>query len=59
MDWLTGIALLPVLLCGGMMIGGMLLGALGLRRATTPPEAARDDATDPADPNHPSELTQA
>jgi hypothetical protein len=51
MEWLTGFALLPALICGVMM-GGMALGALfGLRRThdqpappPTPPtpEPARD-----------------
>jgi hypothetical protein len=32
MDWLTGLALLPVLVCGAMMGGMALMGVLGLRR---------------------------
>lgn len=32
MEWLTGLALLPVLVCGAMMCGMALWGVLGLRR---------------------------
>ena len=32
MEWLTGLALLPVLVCGAMMGGVALMGVLGLRR---------------------------
>lgn len=32
MEWLTGLALLPVLVCGAMMGGMALMGLLGLRR---------------------------
>ena len=42
MDWLFGVALLPILLCGGMMLGGMLLAGLGLRRVA-PPSAHHPD----------------
>jgi hypothetical protein len=32
MEWLTGLALLPALVCGAMMGGMALMGVLGLRR---------------------------
>jgi hypothetical protein len=32
MEWLTGLALLPALVCGAMMGGMALIGVLGLRR---------------------------
>ncbi len=32
MDWLTGLVLLPALVCGAMMGGMALMGVLGLRR---------------------------
>lgn len=35
MGWFTGLAVLPALICGGMMLGGMALAGLGLRRTTT------------------------
>jgi hypothetical protein len=31
MEWLTGVALLPALVCGVMMGGMVLMGVLGLR----------------------------
>lgn len=34
MEWLLGLAFLPVLLCGLMCVGGMALAAVGLRRTT-------------------------
>ena len=42
MDWLFGVALLLILLCGGMMLGGMLLAGLGLRRVAPPTEHRPD-----------------
>ncbi len=33
MEWVFGLAILPVLLCGLMCIGGMVLAAVGLRRS--------------------------
>ena len=32
MEWLLGVALIPVLLCGLMCIGGMVIAAVGVRR---------------------------
>jgi hypothetical protein len=32
MEWLTGLALLPALVCAAMMGGMALMGVLGLRR---------------------------
>jgi hypothetical protein len=32
MEWLTGLALLPALVCAAMMGGMALMGMLGLRR---------------------------
>lgn len=50
MEWLTGLALLPVLFCGGMMLGGMALAALGLRRTTSEPsKSSSPAATDDGD----------
>jgi hypothetical protein len=48
MEWFTGLALLPALVCGGMMLGG---AALGLRRTAqdtdhTAPTAARPHTDD-------------
>jgi hypothetical protein len=37
MEWLTGLALLPVLMCGVMMGGMALVGVLGLRRKQDAP----------------------
>ena len=34
MNWTTGLALLPALICGGMMFGGAALATLGLRRTS-------------------------
>lgn len=34
MEWLFGLAILPILLCGIMCLGGMALAAIGLRRST-------------------------
>lgn len=33
MEWLFGLALLPLLLCGAMCAGAMLLAVLGFRRS--------------------------
>ena len=46
MDWLFGVALLPILLCGGMMLGRMLLAGLGLRRVAPPPARRRDGSSE-------------
>jgi len=35
MEWLLGLAFLPVLMCGLMCVGGMALAAVGLRKTTT------------------------
>jgi hypothetical protein len=51
MGWSTGLALLPALICGGMMFGGAALAAIGLRRTattesgdgSTPPDAGTHD----------------
>lgn len=43
MGWSTGLALLPALICGGMMFGGAALAAIGLRRNTT--TESRDSST--------------
>lgn len=32
MEWLLGLALVPLLLCGLMCVGGMALAAVGFRR---------------------------
>lgn len=32
MEWLLGLALAPILLCGLMCVGGMALAAVGFRR---------------------------
>jgi hypothetical protein len=37
MEWLTGLALLPALVCGVMMGGMALMGVLGLRRKQVAP----------------------
>jgi hypothetical protein len=48
MEWLSGLALLPALVCGGMMLGGAALAAFGLRRtggntrSSTPPDTGAD-----------------
>ena len=42
MEWLWGLAILPVLLCGLMCVGGVVLAALGLRQANAR-RACRDD----------------
>lgn len=34
MEWLLGLAFVPILLCGLMCVGGMALAAVGLRRTT-------------------------
>lgn len=34
MEWLLGLAFLPILMCGLMCVGGMALAAVGLRRTT-------------------------
>jgi len=34
MEWLFGLAILPLLLCGLMCVGGMVLAAVGVRRST-------------------------
>lgn len=34
MEWLFGLAILPILLCGVMCLGGMAVAAIGLRRGT-------------------------
>jgi hypothetical protein len=45
MEWLTGLALLPVLVCGAMMGGMALMGVLGLRRKHDDlPESRAQDA---------------
>lgn len=36
MEWLFGLAVLPLLLCGAMCAGGALLAFLGIRRAQQP-----------------------
>lgn len=45
MEWLLGIAILPVVLCGLMCIGGMAFAAIGAGRAAAR-RASRDDPTD-------------
>ncbi len=37
MDWLLGIAALPLLMCGLMCVGGIALAAVGLRRRDSRP----------------------
>lgn len=32
MEWILGLALVPIVLCGLMCVGGMALAAFGLRR---------------------------
>ena len=32
MEWLFGLAIIPMLLCGVMCVGGIVLAALGVRR---------------------------
>lgn len=32
MEWLLGLAIVPVLACGVMCVGGMALAAVGVRR---------------------------
>jgi hypothetical protein len=54
MEWLTGLALLPVLVCGVMMGGMALAGVIGLRRTrdhTTgdAPERTREAERPPQD----------
>jgi hypothetical protein len=51
MEWLTGLALLPALVCGAMMGGMALMGVLGLRRNRNEPHDARESETQvpPAD----------
>ncbi|HYZ97727.1 MAG TPA: hypothetical protein VE575_03180 [Acidimicrobiales bacterium] len=45
MEWLTGLALLPALVCGAMMGGMALMGVVGLRRKhDDPPEPEAQDA---------------
>jgi len=48
MEWLTGLALLPALVCGAMMGGMALMGVLGLRRgqSSSPPPVAQDTPRD-------------
>jgi hypothetical protein len=46
MEWLTGLALLPALVCGAMMGGMALMGVLGLRRK-------QDDSPEPGTPEAP------
>ena len=46
MRWLVGAALLPMLVCGLLMMGGMALAALGMRRRAVRwhvSESPRDD----------------
>jgi hypothetical protein len=43
MEWSTGLALLPALLCGAMMGGMALAGAIGWRRTQSP--SPEGDAT--------------
>jgi hypothetical protein len=45
MEWLTGLALLPALVCGAMMGGMALMGVLGLRRNRNEPHDAREPDT--------------
>lgn len=42
MEWLWGLAILPVLLCGLMCVGGVVLAVLGLRQANVR-RSCRDD----------------
>lgn len=44
MEWLFGLAILPLVLCGLMCVGGMALAAMGMRRGT----ARRTCGDDPA-----------
>lgn len=48
MEWLTGLALLPALVCGVMMGGMALAGVLGWRRTQTA-SAGPDPSTTPTD----------
>jgi hypothetical protein len=43
MEWLFGLAFVPILLCGLMCVGGMALAALGVRRGTA--RRTRDEET--------------
>lgn len=45
MEWLWGLAILPVLLCGLMCVGGVVLAALGLRQANSRRACRDDDGT--------------
>lgn len=45
MEWLFGLAILPLLLCGLMCVGGMALAAIGLRRGATKRACCDDDMT--------------
>jgi hypothetical protein len=52
MEWLTGLALLPALVCGAMMGGMALMGVLGLRRKqdeqdNSPEPDTREASRDP------------
>jgi hypothetical protein len=46
MEWMFGVAIVPLLLCGLMCVVPMALAAVGLRRHATP----RTDAHEPAPP---------
>ena len=48
MEWFTGLALLPALMCGVMMGGMALMGVLGLRR-TSSVSPGREDQQAPRD----------
>ena len=34
MEWVLGLAILPILMCGLMCVGGLALAAVGLRKTT-------------------------
>jgi hypothetical protein len=48
MEWLTGLALVPALICGGMMLGMGAMAAFGLRRAQDSSQAGAPRADTPA-----------
>lgn len=59
MEWLTGLALLPALVCGVMMGGMALAGVLGWRRTKTSPGGTDNDASVTTAPGTQSEATEA
>lgn len=59
MEWLTGLALLPALVCGAMMGGMALAGVLGWRRSKDAGGDAPGRGTDTHDPETTTTLEDA